>query len=48
MISALLSTLGIILAVVIVVLAATFGFASGMMHLLKFAIGKVKWLFGKE
>ena len=46
MLSAFFSTIGIVMAVVLIILAATFGFASGVMHLIKWTIGRIKWLFG--
>lgn len=48
MISGIFSVIGICLGVVLIVAFAAFGFAGGVMHLLRWMICKVRWLIGKD
>lgn len=48
MISAILSVIGILIGISIVVLLFTVGFAGGVMHLLRWTVGKVRWIMGKD
>jgi hypothetical protein len=48
MISSLLSVIGIIIGISIVVLLFTVGFAGGVMHLLRWTVGKIRWIIGKD
>lgn len=48
MVSGILMAFGILIGIVIIFIAATAGFASGVMHLLKWLINKIRWLFAKD
>lgn len=48
MITAILTVIGICLAVTVLVALAGVGFASGVMHLLRWVADKVKWILRIE